>query len=144
MENFGLDNDLREKMIKECHEAKEKAYAPYSNFRVGAALVCDNDDIFQGCNVENVSVGLGLCAERSAIVRAVSDGRQNFKAIAITSDLAKQWTYPCGSCRQFMAEFSKDLLIYLVKTDSSYKILSIKDLLPYQFNSEHLDGESST
>ena len=128
-----MDGTELEKLIKECHVAKEKAYAPYSKFRVGAAVLCENGEIIQGCNVENVSHGQGLCAERSALVRAVSLGHRKFKAIAVTTDVTDKWAFPCGSCRQFMIEFGTHLDIYLVKTDSTYKKFNIEDLLPYPF-----------
>ena len=127
-----------EKLIQECHAAKEKSYAPYSKFRVGAAVLCDNGEIIQGCNVENASHGLGLCAERAALVRAVSLGYQTFTAIAVTTDVTDKWAYPCGACRQFIIEFANDLDIYLVKTDSTYKKVNIKDLLPHPFQEDFL------
>ena len=127
-----------EKLIQECHAAKEKAYAPYSKFRVGAAVLCEDGQIIQGCNVENVSHGHGLCAERAALVGAVSLGYRKFKAISVTTDVTDKWTYPCGSCRQFIVEFGNDLDIYLVKTDSTYKKVNIKDILPYPFQDTFL------
>lgn len=130
---FEMNAGELEKLIEECHAAKEKAYAPYSNFRVGAAVLCENGEIVHGCNVENASHGQGLCAERSAIVQAVSLGYRKFKAISVTTDVTDKWAYPCGSCRQFIVEFGHDLDIYLVKVDSSYKKVNIKDLLPFPF-----------
>lgn len=128
-----------EKLIEECLAAKEKAYAPYSKFRVGAAVMCEPDGvIIQGCNVENVSHGQGLCAERAACVRAVSMGYRKFKAIAVSTDVMDKWTYPCGSCRQFLVEFANDLDIYLVKTNSTYKKVNLKDLLPCPFEDTFL------
>ena len=131
------DSEL-EMLIKECLVAKEKAYAPYSNFRVGAAVFCEDGRIVQGCNVENVSHGQGLCAERSAIVSAVSLGYRKFKAICVTTDVTDKWAYPCGSCRQFIIEFGDNLDIYLVKPDSTYKKVNIKELLPCPFKATFL------
>lgn len=133
-----MDTAELEKLIQECHAAKEKAYAPYSKFRVGAAVLCENGLIVQGCNVENASHGQGLCAERAALVRAVSLGYRKFKAIAVTTDVTDRWAYPCGSCRQFIIEFGENLDIYLVKTDSTYTKCNIKDLLPHAFQSSFL------
>ena len=133
-----MNPDKLEKLIQECHAAKEKAYAPYSKFRVGAAVLCENGVIIQGCNVENASHGQGLCAERAALVQAVSLGYRKFKAISVTTDVTDNWTYPCGSCRQFIVEFGKDLEIYLVKTDNTYKKVNIQDLLPHAFQDTFL------
>jgi cytidine deaminase len=127
-----------EKLIQECHAAKEKAYAPYSKFRVGAAVLCEDGEIIQGCNVENACFCEGLCAERAALVQAVSLGYRKFKAISVTTDVTDEWTYPCGSCRQFITEFAKELDIYLVKTDSTYKKVNVKDLLPHAFQAAFL------
>uniref|UniRef100_A0A673ZFM2 Cytidine deaminase n=1 Tax=Salmo trutta TaxID=8032 RepID=A0A673ZFM2_SALTR len=83
------------------------AYCPYSKFRVGAALLAHDGTVFTGCNVENACYNLGLCAERTTIAKAVSEGYRRFKAIAIASDLEDQFISPCGGCRQFMQEVSK-------------------------------------
>lgn len=80
--------------------AREKAYCPYSKFSVGAALLCEDGAIIDGCNVENVSYGLTICAERSAIVKAVSEGQKKFKSIAICAEMKDQFVGPCGACRQ--------------------------------------------
>uniref|UniRef100_A0AAZ3S0W9 Cytidine deaminase n=1 Tax=Oncorhynchus tshawytscha TaxID=74940 RepID=A0AAZ3S0W9_ONCTS len=95
-----------EGLIHQSLEAKEFSYCPYSNFRVGAALLAHDDRVFTGCNVENACNNLGVCAERNAIAKAVSEGRRSFKAIAIASDLHDQFISPCGGCRQFMREVS--------------------------------------
>ena len=120
-------------LIRECHLAKEQAYSPYSKVRVGAALLCDDGTIVQGCNVENSVYPLSWCAERTAIVAAVSRGFRKFKAIAVTSDMVEKPISPCGACRQVMAEFGTDYDVYMVKPDSSYIKVTVQDLLPYSF-----------
>ena len=128
-----MTSSVIETLIKECHLAKEKAYSPYSNVRVGAALLCDDGTIVQGCNVENAVYPLGWCAERTAIAAAVSRGFRKFKAIAVTSDIIEKAITPCGACRQVMAEFGTDYDVYMVKPDSTYTKVSVADLLPYSF-----------
>jgi len=112
--------------------AREKAYAPYSRFLVGAALLSADGQVFTGCNVENASYGLALCAERGAIVRAVADGQREFVAIAVA---ASPLATPCGACRQFIAEFGLGILVASVDADDPAKVSrwSIADLLPESF-----------
>ncbi|XP_031570664.1 uncharacterized protein LOC116304989 [Actinia tenebrosa] len=126
------------KLIRECTKAKEFAYSPYSKFRVGAALLTHDDLIFNGCNVENASHGLSICAERTAIVKAVSCGSTKFKAIAVTTDM-KEYVTPCGACRQFIAEFGLDIVVYLVSKDSTYHTTTAGDLLPLAFTPQNLE-----
>ena len=95
------DRDL----LRIAKEASYNAYVPYSRFQVGAALECDDGTVFTGCNVENAAFGSTICAERTACVKAVSEGHKSFKRIAIYAD-SQNWATPCGACRQFMAEFS--------------------------------------
>jgi len=120
------------KLIEAALKAKEKAYAPYSNFRVGAALLSTSGRIYSGCNVENSSYGLTICAERVALVSAVAAGETNFKTMAIVSD-SPNFTAPCGACRQVMWEFSRNLRILLVNKKKRKKVLKISDLLPLPF-----------
>ncbi|XP_028397447.1 cytidine deaminase-like [Dendronephthya gigantea] len=115
-----MTSTVIETLIRECHSAKEQAYSPYSNVRVGAALLCEDGTIVQGCNVENAVYPLTWCAERTAIVSAVSRGFRKFKAIAVTSDIIEKPITPCGACRQVMAEFGTDYDVYMVKPDSTY------------------------
>ncbi|XP_015227935.1 PREDICTED: cytidine deaminase-like [Cyprinodon variegatus] len=125
-------------LIHQSHEAKKFSYSPYSKFRVGAALRTLDDRVFLGCNVENACYNLGVCAERNAIAKAVSDGFRQFKAIAIASDLNDQFISPCGGCRQFMREFGCDWEVYLTKSDFSYKKMTVAELLPDSFGPEDL------
>ena len=126
-----------QKLINACVKAKEYSYSPYSKFRVGAALLTDTDEVVTGCNVENVSYGLAICAERTALVKAVSEGHKKFKAIAVTTDVATTFTYPCGACRQFMAEFG-DFDVYLVSVDGRVKKSTVNDILPFSFQQRDL------
>src|SRR5689334_19967594 len=102
--------DDAEDLLRVAHAAAVLAYSPYSNVRVGAALLADDGEVYAGCNVENASYGLTICAERSAVLRAVASGRRRFKAIAIATD-RPQALMPCGACRQVLAEFAPDLLV---------------------------------
>ena len=133
------------KMVNECIKAKGFSYSPYSRFRVGAALLTVTGEIITGCNVENVSYGLAICAERTALVKAVSEGHKKFKAIAVTSDVVTTFTYPCGACRQFMAEFG-NYDIYLVNAaDGQTLKTTVQEILPYSFNLEQLkEGRNKT
>lgn len=113
--------------------AAENAYAPYSHFHVGAALLTANGDVFCGCNVENASYGLTICAERVAICAAVAAGQHEFQAIAIA---ATNPATPCGACRQFLAEFVPDSfrVIVTARTDpAQQQVYTIAELLPHQF-----------
>nr|ACO13353.1 Cytidine deaminase [Esox lucius] len=134
----GEDEDWIKPLIHQAHWAKEFAYCPYSKFRVGAALLAHDGTVFTGCNVENASHNLGLCAERTAVVKAVSQGYQSFKAVAIASDLEDQFISPCGGCRQFLREFGDQRSVYLSKPDESYKKMTVEDLLPVSFGPEDL------
>ena len=125
-------------LISQCVEAKEFSYSPYSKFRVGCALLAENGRIFQGCNVENASYGLSICAERTALVKAVSSGCRKFKAIAVTTDMAGEFVAPCGPCRQFMAEFGMDYDVYMVGKDLQVVRTTVEKLLPRAFTPETL------
>lgn len=116
-------------------EYKERAYVPYSHFRVGAAILTENDSIFGGCNIENVSFGATNCAERTAIFKAVSEeGKTDIKAIAIVSD-EDGYTYPCGICRQVISEFAaEDIKIILAKSEEEYIVKEMKDIFPEPFD----------
>ncbi|HZK34226.1 MAG TPA: cytidine deaminase [Bacillota bacterium] len=115
-------------LVARALEARKNAYAPYSNLRVGAALLTGDKSIYTGVNVENVSYGATNCAERSAIFSAISKGQKDFKAIAVASDLDKT-IYPCGICRQVIAEFKIPEIIVSDK-DGNYKIHKLIELLP--------------
>lgn len=113
-------------------EAMEKAYAPYSGFGVGAALECSDGSVFLGCNVENAAYGETICAERTALVKAVSEGRRSFRRMAVAAR-SEQFCMPCGSCRQVLSEFSPDMEILAVRADGRYVSYRLGDLLPKSF-----------
>jgi cytidine deaminase len=120
-----------ESLIRAAKEAREKAYSPYSNFKVGAAVVTPSGKIYSGCNVENVSYGLTNCAERTAIYKAVSEGEHSFVALAVVADTEGP-VAPCGACRQVIAEFGIEQII-LGNIKGHTKILSLEEILPYAF-----------
>ena len=128
-----------EHLIQEAFAAKEFAYVPYSKFRVGAALLAKNGQIFRGCNIENASYTPTNCAERTAFFKAISEGVTEFEAIVICGD-QDQYLAPCGVCRQVMAEFCnlKEFQVILAKSPKDYKILSLEELFPYSFTKENL------
>lgn len=113
-------------------KARENAYSPYSHFAVGAALLCEDGTLFEGCNIENASYGLTNCAERTAIFKAVSEGHIKFKALAVVADTEGPCA-PCGACRQVMAEFKIPLII-MGNLMGNIKIVTIEELLPFSFS----------
>lgn len=118
--------------------AKEKAYAPYSKFRVGAALLSKTGMVFTGCNIENVSFSATNCAERTAFFKAIAEGVREFEAIAIVSD-SEDYIPPCGVCRQVMVEFcSPDFIVLMCKADGIFKQLTLADLMPSAFDQASL------
>ena len=123
-------------LIEKAKQAMEKAYAPYSGFQVGAALLCADGSIYTGCNIENASFSPTICAERTAFAKAVSEGKRDFKAIAVCGGKGGVITglcTPCGVCRQVMAEFCKeDFQVILVKPDG-YELRKLSQLLPDSF-----------
>ena len=122
-----------ESLIAEAKAVAQNAHAPYSKFKVGACALFESGNIYTGCNVENSSYGLSLCAERNALSNAVSAGEKSkLIAIAIFSPNMKFCT-PCGACRQWITEFSENAKVVLEKDDSSLEIIDIKELLPYTF-----------
>ncbi|NLX61375.1 MAG: cytidine deaminase [Tissierellia bacterium] len=124
-------------LIEKALEAQEKAYVPYSNFRVGASLLTEDDKIYTGCNIEIASYSPTICAERTAIFKAVSEGHRKIKAIAVVGD--SDYTFPCGVCRQVMREFGKDVNIIIANSVDDYKIYTLDELLPNSFGPEDLD-----
>ncbi|MEE1195334.1 MAG: cytidine deaminase [Lachnospiraceae bacterium] len=117
-------------LLDAAEKAKEFAYAPYSNFRVGAALLAKNGQIFTGVNIENDSYGATNCAERTAVFKAVSEGIREFEAIAILSD-SDEIIYPCGICRQVLNEFvDDDFVVVCGNCKKEYKVYRFKELLP--------------
>ena len=138
-------------LITEALKARQMAYAPYSGYLVGAALVVPSGKIYTGCNVENASYGLTNCAERTAIFKAVSEGQRHIDAIAIvggplvdseadvetSSKIKTDYAYPCGACRQVLSEFlpeTGDIDIIVANSVDDYKLLKLSELLPYSFS----------
>jgi len=120
------------RLIEKAKEARLKAYAPYSKFIVGSAVMTDDGFIFTGCNVENISFGLSICAERVAIFKAISAGYQKFKAIAIVGNTRGPCT-PCGACRQVMIEFSPEMDVIMTNLQNEIKIKKANKLVPNAF-----------
>lgn len=116
-------------------EASSKAYVPYSKFAVGAALECKGGKVFTGCNVENAALGSTICAERTACVKAVSEGFSEFLRIAIYAE-SEGYCLPCGACRQFLAEFDKngDIEVLASRADGRYVSYRLRELLPHTFD----------
>jgi cytidine deaminase len=123
-------------LITAARSAQARAYAPYSNFRVGAALEADDGSVFLGCNVENASYGLTICAERAAICAAVAAGARHFRRAVVVSD-SDPPAAPCGACRQVLAEFGLDLSIEGVSPRATVR-WQLSHLLPSAFGPEHL------
>ncbi|MBM3306734.1 MAG: cytidine deaminase [Candidatus Eisenbacteria bacterium] len=115
-------------------EVRKKAYAPYSGFAVGAALLARDGRVFTGVNVENASIGLSVCAERNAIAKALSEGARDFDALAISTG-ADEPTMPCGVCRQVMWEFSRDLRVIVQSASGARVTTTIAELFPRPFTS---------
>lgn len=127
-----------QELILAAKEARENAYVPYSNFKVGAAVLTDDGEIYKGCNIENASYGATNCAERTAIFKAVSEGHRSIKAIAVIGS-DENLTYPCGICRQVIAEFaSEDIKIIIAKDENEFIIRSMEDILPGAFTKKDL------
>ncbi len=128
-------------LVKVANKALLNSYSPYSNFKVGAALLCSDGTIFSGTNVENASYGATICAERTAIVSAVASGygREDFIKLAITSEM-NAITPPCGMCRQVMVEFFNDNVeVILANTNLEMTCVTISDLVPYPFSEKELE-----
>ena len=120
-------------LILSALEAREKAYCPYSNFKVGSAILFENGEIYTGSNIENASLGATNCAERTAIFKAVSEGYREFECLAVYGD-TKEPISPCGACRQVMVEFLKsDSKVILIAEDKSTVEMTVGELLPYSF-----------
>ena len=133
MPKNGRPGEARERLLQAARSAMEIAYAPYSNFRVGAALLTENGEIFVGCNVENASYGMTNCAERTAIFAAIakSGPKLNIQAIAVVNDKGVPCS-PCGACRQVIYEFGPEATVYFQAAEG-WKELPIQDLLPEGF-----------
>lgn len=128
------DKELVDIAIK----AAENAYVPYSHFPVGAALECADGTVFTGCNVENAAYGSTICAERTAMCKAISEGRRDFVRIAVWGR-GDDYCMPCGACRQFLAEFGYNMTVVSARGNGEYLALPLAGLLPHAFNTENLN-----
>ncbi len=125
-------------LLNEAKAAKEGAYAPYSHFRVGAALLGKSGTVYTGANVENASFGATCCAERVALFKAVTSGERAFSAIAVTSD-SNELTYPCGICRQALYEFEPNMQVISSSKDLEYEKQTLGELLPHAFSGKEME-----
>ena len=126
-----------EKLIEAAAKARENAHAPYSNFKVGAAAATKNGKIFTGCNIENASYGLTVCAERVAIFKAISEGETEFESIVVVAD-TPELTPPCGACRQIIWEFCGDVPVVFANLKGDVETVPMKELLPRAFDMKFL------
>jgi len=129
----------RKELLKRAQEAKEGAYAPYSRFRVGAALLGKSGRVYTGANVENASYSVTCCAERVALFKAVTEGEREFDAIAVTSD-SDSLTWPCGVCRQALAEFGPDMDVLGSNNMLKYAAVKLSALLPHAFTGKEMEN----
>ena len=128
-----------ERLLALAREAMRAAYAPYSRYAVGACLLAEDGRVFTGCNVESASFGATICAERTALVKAVSEGARRFTAIAVAANASAP--YPCGICRQMLAEFSPDMRV-LVTWEGGSDETTLRALLPHHFGPESLEEQA--
>ncbi len=132
LSGFGMDH-----LIDAAREVRERAHAPFSGFKVGAAIEDENGRVFTGCNVENATYGLSVCAERSAVLKAISEGAGKLKRIAVIAD-TDVLTPPCGACRQILWEFCGDAELILANLDGKQEALSMKQIFPRPFDASFL------
>ena len=124
-----------DELIASATTSRERAYAPYSNFKVGAALLGKSGRVYTGCNVENAAYGPSMCAERAAVIKAVSEGEREFEAIAVASE---NGVSPCGTCRQVMMEFAPDMTVIIADTEGNTRLTTVRALLPDGFTPDQL------
>ena len=119
-------------------KAREQSYSPYSGFAVGAALECRDGTVYLGCNVEGASYGNAICAERTALVKAISEGKRDFTRIAVAA-VSPDYTAPCGICRQMLYEFSPDMTVLCVDQNREWVAVKLRDLLPLGFSAASME-----
>ena len=130
-----LLNSTINRLIAHALKARNMAYAPYSHYNVGAALLTPGGKIVTGCNVENASYGLTICAERGAIMAAVAQGHRAFRAIAVATENGGS---PCGACRQVLAEFGVDMIVIICDVTGKHLVTTVRELLPGSFDASKL------
>jgi cytidine deaminase len=136
MSAMKMETDIdREALIRQAAAARKGAYAPYSNYPVGAALLAASGRVYVGCNVENAVYPLSLCAERVAVFKAVCAGERRFEAVAVVT---KNGGAPCGSCRQVLREFGEDTLVLIADAEGRFRETTVAELLPHSFSSADL------
>ena len=134
---MALTKQEQQALIDLANEARQRAYAPYSNYRVGAALRTKSGRVYTGVNVENAAYPAGICAERTAVFRAVTEGEREFEVISVVTDNGGS---PCGSCRQVLSEFGLDTIVLIADGSGALvKETSVRDLLPDVFSGRHLE-----
>lgn len=133
-----------QELVRSALEARKKAYAPYSGYMVGAAVLTNELRIYTGCNIENASYSPSICAERTAVSKAVSEGKRKFKAIAVAGgpkgEVISQYAYPCGVCRQVLREFADpdEFIVIVARSGRDFKMHLLKELLPESFGPDNL------
>ena len=142
---------MKDQLVRAAFRAREKSYAPYSHYRVGAAILTEDGSIFEGCNIENATYGATNCAERTAAFKAVSEGHRSFQMIAIAGGPDSyerdfpDYAYPCGICRQVLREFSdpKELIVLVARSETDVIEHTLEELLPNSFGPEKLKEDES-
>ena len=143
MRNSKLPESTVKELIRAAVMMRKRAYCPYSGFSVGAAVLCGDGSVYTGCNIENSSYPITICAERTAMAKAVSEGHTSFTAIAITGGKSEEpegYSYPCGACRQFMREFCDcdTFAVIVARSREDFRIFTLEELLPNSFGPESL------
>ena len=128
-----------QELVKLAFDMHRFSYVPYSRFPVGAALLCGDGRVFTGCNVENAAYGSTICAERTALVKAVSEGRRDDFVRLAVAGRSEDYCWPCGSCRQMLYEFAPDLTVLVARGDGGFVTLPLRELLPHGFGPSSLN-----
>lgn len=136
-----LNEEITDDLVSRAIAARRHAYVPYSHFPVGAALLTKSGKIYTGCNIENASYGLTVCAERVAIWKAVSEGETEFSALAVATNIGGS---PCGACRQVMAEFAPDMPVLIADLNGKTAPHTVAGLLPLAFTPQHLQQAAAS
>lgn len=138
-EKYFMDENIRNELIKKASDMRKAAYCPYSNYQVGAAILTSSGKIYTGCNIENASFSATICAERTAAVKAVSEGEREFKAVAIAVS-GNTYGYPCGVCRQFLCEFiEEDIPFILIDGNNNIKDDNFYNIFPFGFKGRDME-----